>query len=655
MLARWYAPFRSIVFLCAAVAASLPCLPQEFDLDRDRVPMAELHGLARFHTGDDPKWADPAFDDSSWELLKADANWDSQGHPHYSGMAWYRFKLHYPAQHRALALYIPQIRTCYEVYADGVKVGGMGGMPPHTVVDYNLRQVVNLPSQPTGHAGTIEVAIRVWQWPHWALYYEGGIINTMRYGDADMLRDWKNLHYEDTYWSLSASNFEFAMFLLAGVGCLLLYCLRRSEPVYLWFGLANLLAGVSTMATVSRNFYSFPLLPLEACIHESYVLGLAATLEFVRQLRGERRDRMYWAVIIVLALDMLLTIPGDLEWLSVGVWNALDTILALPYYACILLILGRGMRKGDLDSRLIFFPFAAYYLAEITLDTVWTLYAFGFTQVGKLLQWMYAMTNWPFPISLPDIAGVLQLLAIFTILLMRFARSRRDEERLKGELEAARVVQQVLIPEETPLVPGFTIASVYKPAGQVGGDFFQILPLKGGGVLAVIGDVSGKGMPAAMTVSLLVGTVRTLAHYTESPGEILAAMNQRMMGRQQGGFTTCLVLRADPDGQLTVANAGHIAPYLDGHELTIENGLPLGLDAEAAYGESEFFLQQDKQLALVTDGVVEARGGAGDLFGFDRTAALSNEPAETIMEAAQAFGQDDDITVLTLSRCSAAA
>jgi hypothetical protein len=104
MLARWYAPFRSIVFMCAAVTASLLCLAQEFDLDDDRVPMAELHGLARFHTGDDPQWADPAFDDSGWELLRTDASWDSQGHPHYSGMAWYRFKLHYPAQHRALAL-----------------------------------------------------------------------------------------------------------------------------------------------------------------------------------------------------------------------------------------------------------------------------------------------------------------------------------------------------------------------------------------------------------------------------------------------------------------------------------------------------------------------------------------------------------------------
>lgn len=97
----------------------------------------------------------------------------------------------------------------------------------------------------------------------------------------------------------------------------------------------------------------------------------------------------------------------------------------------------------------------------------------------------------------------------------------------------------------------------------------QVIPIESGGVLTVVGDVSGKGMPAAMTVSLLVGTVRTLAHYTQSPGEILAAMNQRMLGRSQGGFTTCLVLRLDVNGTLTVANAGHLSPYRNGEELAV--------------------------------------------------------------------------------------
>lgn len=219
--------------------------------------------------------------------------------------------------------------------------------------------------------------------------------------------------------------------------------------------------------------------------------------------------------------------------------------------------------------------------------------------------------------------------------------------RAETELEAAGAVQQVLVPDEIPSLPGFRIESVYRPAGEVGGDFFQILPAAGGALLVVIGDVSGKGMPAAMTVSLLVGVIDTLARYTESPGEILAAMNQRMLGRSGGGFTTCLALRMDPDGGVIAANAGHLAPWINGQEITLDNGLPLGLNSASTYAESEFHLPANAQLTLISDGVVEARNARGELFGFDRASALASDSAESIARAAQDFGQEDDITVLT--------
>jgi serine phosphatase RsbU (regulator of sigma subunit) len=253
-------------------------------------------------------------------------------------------------------------------------------------------------------------------------------------------------------------------------------------------------------------------------------------------------------------------------------------------------------------------------------------------------------------VNIWDVWDVIFCVTMLLFLVLRTIGIAQERARAAAELEAARTVQQVLIPEETPPVPGFAIHSVYKPAGQVGGDFFQILPVQGGGVLLVIGDVSGKGMPAAMTVSLLVGTVRTLAHYTQSPGEVLAAMNQRMLARSHDGFTTCLVLRADADGTLTVANAGHISPYLNGKELPLENGLPLGISAATTYAESTFQLVPAEQLTLLTDGVVEARDKTGSLYGFERTAVLSTQPAEAIALAAQSFGQEDDITALTLAR-----
>jgi serine phosphatase RsbU (regulator of sigma subunit) len=225
---------------------------------------------------------------------------------------------------------------------------------------------------------------------------------------------------------------------------------------------------------------------------------------------------------------------------------------------------------------------------------------------------------------------------------------------LEMEMQNARAVQQVLVPDEIPIVPGFKIESVYKPAGEVGGDFFQILPTANDGLLVVIGDVSGKGMPAAMTVSLLVGTIRTLAHYTQSPGEILSAMNERMLARSRGGFTTCLVMRVDCDGAITAANAGHLSPYRNGEEISIASGLPLGLTPDADYAETKFQLEPQDVLMLLSDGVVEARNQAGELFGFERTQIISRQPAETVAQAAQSFGQEDDITVVTLALVPAA-
>ncbi len=320
----------------------------------------------------------------------------------------------------------------------------------------------------------------------------------------------------------------------------------------------------------------------------------------------------------------------------------------------------QGLTRKNTSDRMIAVAFLCYWLVRLTV--------FGsFNRMITMKDYVTSVGGWqwPYPTSALTLAG----LATLVIFIRDLIRDRRDKQRMAAELAAGRAVQHVLIPEDVPAIPGFNIQSVYKPFGEVGGDFFQVLPVialpvnalptnalpinndpVSGGALVIIGDVSGKGMPAAMTVSLLVGTVRTLAHYTSSPGEILAAMNLRMLARSNGGFTTCLVLRVDADGTLTIANAGHIPPYVDGKELQFEGGLPLGISADAIYPESTFQLSPEQQLTLLTDGVVEARDKSGTLFGFERSASLSTQPAEAIALAAQAFGQDDDITVLSVTR-----
>ena len=308
------------------------------------------------------------------------------------------------------------------------------------------------------------------------------------------------------------------------------------------------------------------------------------------------------------------------------------------------ILIFQGLRRRSARDRMIAAAFLFYWCVRLTLTGSFQRLT-GLKAYASAGGW-----HWQYTISTLSVLGIVTL----AILARDLIHDRREKQRMAAELAAGRAVQQVLIPEEIPTVPGFNIQSVYKPHGEVGGDFFQVLPIKSdsgaGGVLVIIGDVSGKGMPAAMTVSLLVGTVRTLAHYTQSPGEILAAINQRMLARSHGGFTTCLVYRADQDGTLTIANAGHIAPYLAGKELPLENGLPLGISADTIYAESTFQLALGQQLTLLTDGVVEARDKTGALFGFERTAVLSIQPAETIAETAKAFGQDDDITVLSVTR-----
>jgi hypothetical protein len=372
-------------------------------------------------------------------------------------------------------------------------------------------------------------------------------------------------------------------------------------------------------------------------------------LIFIVSLLKARKGWAFWVGIGAVVTGGLTFIPGANAWISIKTWLALATPVWFPYYASVFLLLYLPARQRNPDARLLIGPVAVSCFADVLGGVVTWAYTAGIVGLTVLKHYQELLT-WPFPISVQNIADFLLQISVLGILVLRFARTRRDEERMTAELEAARTVQQVLIPEEIPAIPGLALECTYKPAGQVGGDFFQILPAPNNGALIVIGDVSGKGMPAAMAVSLLVGTVRTLAHYTQSPGRILTAMNQRMLGRSKDGFTTCLVLRLDQDGAATVANAGHLAPYIGNTEVPVESDLPLGLAAQAEYTESSFQFNAGEQLTLVTDGVAEARAKTGELFGFERTASIATLSAAHIAATAAAFGQQDDITVLKIRR-----
>jgi len=257
-----------------------------------------------------------------------------------------------------------------------------------------------------------------------------------------------------------------------------------------------------------------------------------------------------------------------------------------------------------------------------------------------------------FPFIL-EVRALLTLAAVVVLLVILFGDQRKtakERAQFAGELESAREVQQQLIPVALPMVAGLQFEAAYLPARDVGGDFYQIIPLLDGATLVLIGDVSGKGLKAAMKGVLALGAMRALAAEGCSPAQLLSRLNQEMLRAPDSGFITCLCLRIALDGKIILANAGHLAPYRNGIELPSECSLPLGLVPNLEYEETTIQSKSGDQLTLMTDGVVEATHlTTGELFGFDRTAAISTQSAEQIAAAAQAFGQEDDITVLTLT------
>jgi serine phosphatase RsbU (regulator of sigma subunit) len=237
-------------------------------------------------------------------------------------------------------------------------------------------------------------------------------------------------------------------------------------------------------------------------------------------------------------------------------------------------------------------------------------------------------------------------------LLHRFYRNQRERDQWRQEMEQARQVQQMLIPDVLPTHSGFALESEYRPAQQVGGDFFQILPSGDGGLLVIIGDVSGKGLKAAMLVSMIVGAIRTVVEHTHEPLEILEALNRRLYGRLTHQFATCLAIRIAASGSCVAANAGHLAPYLNGHEVDLAGSVPLGLVEGSEFELVTFALEPGDRLVLITDGIVEAQDSKQRLFGFARTTELveQNHSAAEVATTAQDFGQEDDISVISVTR-----
>jgi predicted ester cyclase len=253
-------------------------------------------------------------------------------------------------------------------------------------------------------------------------------------------------------------------------------------------------------------------------------------------------------------------------------------------------------------------------------------------------------------------------------ILPSFEREVRMRARVEQELRVARSIQQASLPKELPTLENWQITPYYQPAREVGGDFYDLFELEDGRVTVVMGDATGKGIPAALVVSATSSVLRAVAHAlgSSSPSEVLAQVNATLFARiPPNMFVTCFYATLDPkSGSLTYANAGHDLPYLhrngDAEELRAR-GMPLGLMSGMGYEEKETILNNGETALLYSDGLVEAHNPQGEMFGFPKLRALVAEhSAERALEdflveelysfVGAGWEQEDDITLLTLQR-----
>jgi predicted ester cyclase len=243
----------------------------------------------------------------------------------------------------------------------------------------------------------------------------------------------------------------------------------------------------------------------------------------------------------------------------------------------------------------------------------------------------------------------------------------RERERVEQELRVARSIQQASLPKEVPKLVGWQITPYYHPAREVGGDFYDFFELDNGRLGLVVGDATGKGVPAALVMASARSMLRAVAQVSESPGDVLRRVNDSLVADiPPNMFVTCFYAILDPESaNLRYANAGHDLPYL--HRLSGEaeelraRGMPLGLMPGMSYEEKQTVLDGGEAALFYSDGLVEAHGPKGDMFGFPNLKALvakhSEEGSlgELLLEELYSFvgegwEQEDDITLLSLRR-----
>jgi sigma-B regulation protein RsbU (phosphoserine phosphatase) len=539
------------------------------------------------HPGDDPAYARPDLDDRDW--LRFNPNTDIKllltgDRPE---VVWYRLHVKVSPSETGLALLEHQISSAFEVYVNREKLMEGGHVAPYVPHTFAARRIERIPDSMIA-SGSLVIALRVHiSRTEWGSDGPGYAAENLELGQQSSLREHLTLSI------LSNSAVSWALQILGlglGIVALVLFSAQRQQIEYLWIFLQFFC-----------SFCMFPISLIEAT-HDLPIgwdllrqsLNLISFFFQILMFLAFLRTRLGWwgrSFCAVTAIGMVLSAVGQAQ----GTIPVLGVLLAqIPLLALVAGVLPVQLaihwRRGNREAGILLIPIL---LSSISIYAA--LFLFALSKIPAFakaaVRWNISINNLPigpFVVSLQQLGILMYMLSLAIIMVLRSTTMSRRQALLEGEVEAAREVQQVILPEQIESIPCFSIESVYQPAQQVGGDFFQILPTSDGGLLLVLGDVAGKGLPAAMLVSVLVGAIRTAAGYTNAPEEMLAQLNERLIGRANGGFSTALAAHISSVGTVTIANAGHLSPYLDGQEIEFPARCPSASQAGQSTKRSSF-------------------------------------------------------------------
>jgi hypothetical protein len=665
----------------AALAQSKPAKPLVLGPS-----VVALNGPWKFQIGDSqtdtrtgkPLWAEPNFDDSHWETVDLTpqpglsdpftgdrryvGGWTTKGHSGYWGYAWYRIRaslIASPGKSLAFATY-GRMDEAYELFDDGELVGSWGsflgsGKSPITY----FTQPVTIPLMPSPSSSPPEfgtgasehvLAVRFWMGPVGLLHdpFPGGFHSAPLVGEAGAVATKVQLERQKLNREYYFTAFEFLVYLAMAILVSGLVFFDRSDPVYRWVAgsslLWTLMAAIYVLAQCTQliSFRSFFVL-FEVIVNPLSFCGWTMVWWVWFRLR-----RPAWVpkALVFVTMGQMVTMAFGANLVNnsiphqVGLAFFISSIvLRLLHAALLALIVAKGIGATGKEGWLVL-PAVIPMSAALFQNELIVLHIMG--------VWHFRGIT----ILFVEAAEMVMASAVGLLMLLRMLQSVRRQREMALDVKQAQEVQHLLIPKQLVPIPGLTIETEYHPAREVGGDFFQIIrhPTDGG-ALIVAGDVTGKGLKAGMMVALLVGAIHTVTDISFDPEFVLGVLNKRLL-RRGDVQATCLALRIGQDGEATLANAGHLAPYLNGEPVPMVGALPLGIVEGAESSVMHFHLNHGDRLVLMSDGIVEATDADGRLFGFERLNELARSTisAADVAAAAQRFGQEDDISVISVTR-----